>query len=111
MLKDIKSMENFFYEINKTELITNEQLEFFKNKIRSIKDAWNEMELKVQKTEQKEKLGTEKQKVFGNSQTKVEESRHKNILEEINLLKEAGITNFNRSSYPFYPRHKNQKKK
>jgi hypothetical protein len=115
MLKSIKALENYIVEKQKEYnpnpiIIKADDYAFIITKINAIKDEFNKLDLKVKTAEQKEKLGIKRQETFGKSQTKVEESRHKNIMEEISKLKEAGITSFNRSSYPFYPRHTFQKR-
>lgn len=67
------------------------------------------MQERVMTAEVREKAQIERQKAFGESQTKVEEARHKNIKEEIRLLTVAGVTVYNRSSYPLLQRHEHQK--
>lgn len=86
--------------------MTQEHINWLDNKLEVIAEEYMKLSDKAFQAETKEKLGTERQKVFGISQTKVEEARHKNIIEEIKALKDAGINSFNRSSYPFFPRHK-----
>jgi hypothetical protein len=63
----------------------------------------------VEKAEQREKLNIERQKEFGISQTRVETERHKNIMVELQFMKDNNITMLNRSSYPFYPRYDKSK--
>jgi len=94
-----------------------------KNRLNEI-DRKEEMNLKKQqmiidgkiKEETiKSNIVVEKQKQFGVSQTKVEDSRHLHIMKELEFMAKNKITTFNRSSYPFLPRyqnlHKNKGKK
>lgn len=107
MLKDLRALRNFIaknMEIGNT--VTREHIDFLHAKLTNIADQVAELEKKRFEAETKEKLGIERQKEFGKSQTQVEDSRHEHILEEIKALKEAGVVAFNRSSYPFLPRHK-----
>lgn len=110
MMKDIKALENYLVEREDTTL-TSEHVTWVRNKIQNIMGAFADLEQKVFQAETKEKLGIERQKEFGISQTKVEDSRHAHILVEIQALSAADIKVFNRSSYPFLPRHKQPFKK
>lgn len=126
MLKDITALENYLAEKLNCTLDSND-MEFAKTKIGRIKLVYQEIENKLKETEEKikrklvemqlrvtqaetrEKLNIERQRVFGESQTKVETERHKNIMVELQFMKDAGIHMLNRSSYPFYPRYNKKK--
>jgi hypothetical protein len=106
MNKDLKALKNYTTERNNQKELSNVDKRFIDTKIESLQEHLNYLEMKVQAAEQREKLGIEKQKEFGSSQTAVEEARHANIMDEIQAMKEAGIVQLNRSSYPNYPRFK-----
>jgi hypothetical protein len=105
MNKDLKALKNYVTERNNQNELSNVDKRFIDTKIEALQESLNFLELKVQSAEQKEKLGIEKQKIFGSSQTAVEEARHANIMDEIKAMKEAEIICLNRSSYPNYPRY------
>ncbi|MAH51942.1 hypothetical protein CMI37_39355 [Candidatus Pacearchaeota archaeon] len=128
MLKEIKAGENWIIEnLHVGKVIVQADIDFLKNKMKNIKQVFIDVENKVTQTESKcnskiagmqtrvveaetrERLNIKRQETFGNTQTQVEESRHKNIMEELKVMKEYNITTFNRSSYPFYPRYDRKK--
>jgi hypothetical protein len=132
LLKDIKAFENYFNSrIEQGCAITSEDIDFFITKLKNIRSEYEKqemllttskakyegklryMQLRVTQAETREKSQIERQKQFGVSQTKVEDSRHIHIMEELKFMAENKITGYNRSSYlslPRYNKNKFQKK-
>ena len=80
-MKEINALENYVTERLNQEGLLQADAEFIRNKLGTLREKINDLKLKVQAAEQKEKLGIERQKVFGKSQTGVEEARHANIID------------------------------
>ncbi len=130
MFKDVNSFKNYIKEnFEKGTTLSEEHIDFINDKLKNIRAEFNRldklisevqiktknsianMQVKVVEAESRERLNIKKQEVFGSSQTKVEEARHKNIMQELEFMKNNKIVVFNRSSYPFYPRFMKKKQK
>jgi len=123
MNKDIKAMENHIAELLVQNVIENKEAVFFRKKCVDLQEHFDRLDgefiikmnkvsemnwilkAEISKQQMQNTLQIERQRVYGESQTKVETARHANIMEELKFMKEAEITNFNRSSYPVLPRH------
>jgi len=130
MINDFTKFENYINENFDIGVeLTNENIQFMKTKLLNVREKFQDMDYelmkvrddlastkrecqaKIQEAQIRERLQVEKQKVFAELQKTVESERSKNIREEIALLKEAGITQYNRSSYPFLARYENNNPK
>jgi len=128
MLKAIKAMENYVNENFEEKIhLSKDDMNFLRTTVTEIREEFQKaekevtdaqvkakasitaMQQRVTDAETREKAQVERQKQFGISQTMVETERHKNIMEELKYLGDHDIKVFNRSSYPFLPRHDRKK--
>ena len=108
--KEFNKIENYMRSAVTGKKMEPEIADWISDKLDVLRDKFSDLVVKVEEAQVREKAGIERQKVYAESQTQVEEARHENILDEIRELKAAGITTFNRSSYPFLPRFNHKKK-